>query len=201
MTYGTACVPYLAVKTLQKLAQDEKSQYPQAADIIMKDFYVDDVLTGTDDIREARLIRDQLIVMLKSGGFNLRKFNSNNNQLLTELPDNIVERKPHKLPYSKDSTIKTLGIFWDAESYKIRFKCLSTTDKSSTNVTKRTVVSDIAKLFYPLGIISPIIINAKILMQDLWRNDIKWDDVLTEKLNYLWLQFKQDLTLLTYFNI
>ncbi|XP_054290792.1 uncharacterized protein LOC129005810 [Macrosteles quadrilineatus] len=122
VTYGTACAPYLAIKTIQQLAQDERSQYPQASNVVMKDFYVDDVLTGTDDINEARVLRDQLVGMLKCGGFNLRKFNSNSNALLADLPDDMVERKAHKLPNSNDSTIKTLGIFWDAESDKIKYK-------------------------------------------------------------------------------
>ncbi|XP_054276573.1 uncharacterized protein LOC128995581 [Macrosteles quadrilineatus] len=203
VTYGTACAPYLAIKTIQQLAQDERSQYPQASNVVMKDFYVDDVLTGTDDINEARVLRDQLVGMLKCGGFNLRKFNSNSNALLAELPDDIVERKAHKLPNSNDSTIKTLGIFWDAESDKIKYKYMLSTDNkaASTSVTKRTVLSDIAKLFDPLGIISPIIINAKILMQDLWKQNMKWDDVLPEQLHKRLLQFKQDLTLLSNFNV
>lgn len=44
VTYGTTSATYLAVKTLQQLALDDKKLYPVASKIIMNDFYVDDVV-------------------------------------------------------------------------------------------------------------------------------------------------------------
>ncbi|CAK1583275.1 unnamed protein product [Parnassius mnemosyne] len=45
VTFGTASAPYLAVKTLQRLAIDEGSAYPLVAEKVKKDYYVDDLLT------------------------------------------------------------------------------------------------------------------------------------------------------------
>lgn len=51
VTYGTASVPFLAIRTLYKLADDEGSSYPSAALVLKNDFYVDDVLTSGDNLQ------------------------------------------------------------------------------------------------------------------------------------------------------
>ena len=46
VTYGTTCAPFLAIRTLHQLADDEAEQQPVAAALVKRDFYVDDLLTG-----------------------------------------------------------------------------------------------------------------------------------------------------------
>lgn len=48
VTIGTSCAPYLAVKTFRQLATDEKSASPIAVEPILNDFYVDDLVSGSD---------------------------------------------------------------------------------------------------------------------------------------------------------
>ncbi|GBN87425.1 hypothetical protein AVEN_214446-1 [Araneus ventricosus] len=52
VTYGTKCAPYLAARVLQQLLSDEQDNYPLAA-AAGKDFYVDDILSGTEDLSSA----------------------------------------------------------------------------------------------------------------------------------------------------
>lgn len=53
VTQGTASAPFLAARTLHQLANDEGGRYPQAAECLKNDFYVDDLLTGTSTIEAA----------------------------------------------------------------------------------------------------------------------------------------------------
>lgn len=48
VTYGLACVPFLAMRTLRQLVQDEGCRYPEGAAVLRRDVYIDDVLTGAD---------------------------------------------------------------------------------------------------------------------------------------------------------
>jgi hypothetical protein len=64
----------LAVRSLHQLALDEKEHFPIAHRIVLNDFYVDDVLTGANSETEATKLQDQLIKMLKRGGFKLDKW-------------------------------------------------------------------------------------------------------------------------------
>jgi hypothetical protein len=69
VTYGTACAPFLATRSLLQLADDEQSSFPEAAQVTKKDFYVDDLLTGCSSEEEARTLQTQLVSMLQRGGF------------------------------------------------------------------------------------------------------------------------------------
>ena len=73
VTYGTSCAPYLAIRTLLQLAEDEGSRFPLAKQALRSDTYVDDIVTGAEDIPSACKLRDQLIQMLQAGGFPLNK--------------------------------------------------------------------------------------------------------------------------------
>jgi len=73
VTYGLACAPFLAIRILHQLAYDEAARYPEGAVVLIRDVYMDDVLTGADSIEEALQIQNQLILLCKAGGFPLRK--------------------------------------------------------------------------------------------------------------------------------
>jgi Protein of unknown function (DUF1759)/Putative peptidase (DUF1758) len=77
VTYGTASAPFLATRCLQQLADDEQHRFPKAAPIVRRDMYIDDVLTGHDTIDEALELQAQLIDLLDSSGFPLRKWCAN----------------------------------------------------------------------------------------------------------------------------
>lgn len=73
ITYGLACAPFLAIRTLRQLAEDEKETAPLGSAILLTDVYMDDILTGEDTLPVAEAIRDQLVQICKAGGFPLQK--------------------------------------------------------------------------------------------------------------------------------
>ncbi|GBM40967.1 hypothetical protein AVEN_250296-1 [Araneus ventricosus] len=46
VTYGTTSAPFLATRTLQELAKDERENFPIASKVLLEDFYMDDCLSG-----------------------------------------------------------------------------------------------------------------------------------------------------------
>ncbi|GFS51934.1 DUF1758 domain-containing protein [Trichonephila clavipes] len=46
VTYGTVSAPFLATRTLKALADEEKAEFPDAADVICNDSYMDGILSG-----------------------------------------------------------------------------------------------------------------------------------------------------------
>lgn len=190
VTFGTSAAPYLAIRTLQKLAEDEKINWPNASNIVQKEFYVDDVLTGADTITEAKALQAELITMLKSGGFNLRKWTSNNVQLIEELPADFKDSKSELL-FAEKGSIKTLGVRWHPSSDHFGFSITFQGEQYPS--TKRTILSSIASLYDPLGWLAPIIITAKIFMQNLWITGSSWDTPVREIMQEQWNRFKSDL--------
>ena len=54
------------------------------------------------------------------------------------------------------------------------------------SLTKRNILRVIAKVFDPLGLISPVVIEMKVLFQELCKCKIGWDDELPEHLQRRW---------------
>lgn len=165
VTYGTAAASFLAIRPLQQLGHESAHDAPEGSSVILKDFYVDDLLTGGNSIEELSRVRDQLINILERGCFKLRKWASNDPRLLHGMPDS-VSASNRLLDLSSSDTAKTLGLIWVPTKDQI---CYSTNQtEAPTFVTKRTILSATAKNFDPLGLLAPCIILPKVLLQKLW---------------------------------
>nr|CAI5826088.1 unnamed protein product [Callosobruchus analis] len=169
-----------------------------ATRIIREDFYMDDLLTGSDSKDELLCIQHEITKLLSDYGFQLRKWLCNEPKLLNEF--NVDSKIDVSVLNIEDEACKTLGVFWDAKNDQIKY----TMNNHGTNrefYTKRTVLSIISQLFDPLGLLGPIIINAKLIMQELWKEQVGWDEELPKNINKKWIHFKNDLAKVNEINI
>jgi len=109
VTYGTASAPYLAVKCLQRLAECEWKDFPLAAPKVLSDFYVDDLMSGASSQAEALQLQKELNELSARGGFELRKWASNDPALLIFLPPELIDSST-SLAIQEDQSVKTLGV-------------------------------------------------------------------------------------------
>ncbi|XP_037922958.1 uncharacterized protein LOC119659107 [Hermetia illucens] len=188
VTYGTTSAPYLATPCLVELANTSKESHPLASGAI-KDFYVDDVMTGSNSLKEAVKIQDELKTLLQSAGFNLRKWCADHERLLSSIPSK--DRKVELfVDDSTDEGVKRLGLTWNPKLDHFR---ITTIWNEPTKVTKRRVLSDTSRLFDPLGFVNPAITLAQIFLQELWSLKLDWDEAIPLGLHTRWLQFRQEL--------
>ncbi|XP_054706729.1 uncharacterized protein LOC129216539 [Uloborus diversus] len=181
VTYGTSSAPYLAIRTLQQLAYDEASKFPLASAVTLSDFYMDDVVSGASTIKEFEEVQKQLLEMFKTSGMFFHKWSSNvSNSIFNSAGEN------HSFDEKSENEKKALGINWNPTEDKFSFKVSL---KPRISYTKRDVLSDIAKLYDPLGLIGPIICKAKIFMQRLWLLRLKWEDKLPDSIATEWRNF------------
>lgn len=147
VTYGTTSAPFLALRVLQQLTQDEGTPFPLALPVLRDQIYVDDCIFGADDKLLALQTRDQLVKLLAKGEFRLRKWTSNCPSLLAD-----IDSSDHGLACDKklsaDESLKVLGIAWHPDHDTIRFRTSLT---AAPGNTKREILSTVAKLFDPLG--------------------------------------------------
>jgi hypothetical protein len=179
VTYGFASSSFLAARCLQELASAEEKSHPKAAEVILRDFYVDDLITGADTVDNANAIFKEINTVLNKGGFELHKIHSN--QL--SISDRAME--------DKQPTIKTLGVIWDCDSDTIKYSIHLKPNQSKT-ITKREILSVIARIFDPLGLVGPATISGKIIMQKLWATKLNWDESLPIELHTTWNHFLQN---------
>lgn len=193
VTYGTASAPYLAIKSMQTLANLESERFPIGAKIVESNFYVDDVLSGADSEPECIRAQGELIALLDSGGLSLRKWASNSENVLAQV---IPAHRECQLPLSieDESSISTLGIQWHPAADVIGFKI--NLDSDSARWTKRSFLSAASRLYDPLGWVGPCIIVVKIMFQEMWKLNLDWDDELPVDLANRWNQIRISLHLL-----
>ncbi|XP_012542634.2 uncharacterized protein LOC105840293 [Monomorium pharaonis] len=174
LTYGLACAPFLALRTITQLIEDEGKQSPLAIPPLTKGRYVDDIFGGADSIEQTKDIIKQQINLCTAGGFPLQKWTSNNSKML-EFTSFNQHQRPTTIHFEDTPTVYILGLCWNSVSDSLQFTINSV---KSTSITKRIILSTIAKIFDPLGFLAPIIISAKILIQELWPIKLSWDDQL-----------------------
>ncbi|XP_054745961.1 uncharacterized protein LOC129250357 [Anastrepha obliqua] len=85
VTYGTRPASFLAIRAMHQLANDEAESYPLGAQIVLRDFYVDDMITGSDTAEEAIEIMGQTSQLLAKGNFKIRKWCSNDQAKPTKI--------------------------------------------------------------------------------------------------------------------
>ncbi|RLU24048.1 hypothetical protein DMN91_004257 [Ooceraea biroi] len=177
VTYGLTCSPFNAIRIVRQLATDEGSRYPLAADVLLRDMYVDDVLSGDETISRAKEKAQQVDRIFMAGGFSLHKWSSNKPAVLDDIPsDRQTTDSSREL--ASDALSRALGLSWrpSDDSFVIRVQFTA----PSTRITKRSVLSKIAQIYDPLGWITPVTIIAKMLIQDLWRLGRDWDEELPD---------------------
>ncbi|XP_070068132.1 uncharacterized protein [Drosophila takahashii] len=193
VTFGVNCAPFLAIRVLQQLATDVQLTHPRASKVIRGCMYVDDVLSGADSAEEAHLTIRELQSALDSAGFPLRKWTSNHKEVLAHIETNHLLNAEF-LEIDTESTAKTLGVRWKATSDEFFFAPPDLSNEAT--LTKRHVLSQIAKLFDPAGWLAPFVICAKIFMQEIWLHDLGWDDELPIELCQKWHDFFQSYSVL-----
>jgi hypothetical protein len=147
VTYGICSAPFLAIRTLLQLASDEQSRFPRAAAVVRSDIYMDDIVTGCDSVQDALELQEQLIKLLQCGQFELRKWASNALPIIEHLDSSFRQDVRDFDSGDSVASVKILGLQWlpsqDVFSFKVK-----PTDRTCT---KRTILSEIARIFYPLG--------------------------------------------------
>lgn len=180
VTYDTASAPYLAIRVLQPLADDGEFIFPLGAAALRHHIYVDDILAGADTLGEAETVR-----LLASAGFKLDRWAASHPTLCSG------ESSGEKLISSTDC-VGALGILWAPHDDTLRLRAVPAL-ASRKEATKRSVLSDVARLFDPAGWAAPVLITAKILLQDIWLAGIQWDDPLPEALRERWRKYAATL--------
>lgn len=185
VTYGVGPSAYLAISTLLRLARDEAARFPRASRALSRNTFVDDIHGGDNCLPTALRLRDELILLLSSGGFHLKKWASNSPELLNGIP--VDDQLP-------SGAMRVLGLVWNPVSDTLGFPIDEMVINDDKPITKRLVLAQTAKLYDPSGYASPVIMFAKSFFQRLWRLSLDWDSPIPFELQKEWSGFKRSLS-------
>ncbi|XP_061721087.1 uncharacterized protein LOC133527908 [Cydia pomonella] len=196
VTFGVASAPFLALRTLRQLAIDEAANFPLASQVLRNEVFVDDVVTGANTVEDALTLQHQLLSICKAGTFELRKWTSNSAEFLSHLNDDASNHDDALIlsALDTDTSVKVLGLKWNPKSDIFTYQ----TDgvANSRKCTKRIMLAEIAKIYDPLGFLSPVTVFVKHLIQLLWVSGSGWDSASPQGICDLWFRFIDELPLL-----
>ncbi|XP_062558009.1 uncharacterized protein LOC134222881 [Armigeres subalbatus] len=195
VTYGLASSPFLATMSLFKLAEDGQQEFPAAAAVIKRSCYIDDALSGGHTIEDTVKLCTELEKLLYSGGFEAHKWCSNTQKVLQHIPTDLRGNDFNVKDGNTSYVIKTLGISWNPEEDWFTMQ-VEPARNESEGISRKKILSDIAKIFDPLGFVGPVITAAKLIFREVGMLNINWDDEVPEHLAKRWRNFREELYVL-----
>nr|XP_027231770.1 uncharacterized protein LOC113823351 [Penaeus vannamei] len=198
--FGGVWSPSCANYALQHVTKEFKEEYPQAVlNTVLRNFYVDDCLKSVKTLETAVPLANQVIHLLHRRGFNLTKFVSNSPLLMNNISKERWVKSFTTLDISLDKlpTECALGMLWNTESDNFRFN-IQIKNKPRT---RRGVLSTLNNVYDSFGYVSPFILKARRLFQQLCRLRTGWDDSLPKDLEEQWGRWMRDLPIIKEFSI
>ena len=190
--FGASSSPCCASVALKKTANDNKASFDVlTVYTVNRNFYVDDCLKSVSTVPEAHRLVCQLSNLLAQGGFHLTKWINNCREVLKSIPPS--ERAPsiRDLDLEDLPLDRALGTQWDVEKVTLSFKVA----KREVPNTRRGMLSLISGLYDPLGFAAPFILPAKMLLQELCRQDYGWDEQIPDEKRLRWRTWAVSLKL------
>ena len=188
--FGGTWSPSACNFALRQTAKDHAHLYgEEAADTVRRNFYVDDCLKSVDTVEEGRALIQQLQGLVAAGGFHLTKWTSNTPSLLDQVPASQHSKQQSQHVTGSHAQEHALGIRWnvgkDTFGYAIQVP--------QRSVTKRGILSTLSSVFDPLGLVGPFILRARLIVQDLCRLCIGWDEPVPKEVCVRWSSWIRSL--------
>ena len=196
LPFGLVCSGYVASHILMKIhaKKYEKTHLKKAAEFIASSTYCDDTTYGGDSPDSVKLLTSQIKQIFDDCSFPSHKYSSNSAEALMDLDPSLICTK---------KIIKVLGSFWNTEQDSLTFKYFEAPgyaldmdddekDKlilqdseeiDKTIYTKRQLASQLAKLYDSCGLISPLILRGKLILQTSWLLKMDWDEKFPPEVN------------------
>ncbi|XP_044741882.1 uncharacterized protein LOC123302855 [Chrysoperla carnea] len=194
VTFGVKSSPFLALRIIQQLAEDEQTSYPLASKVARNNMYMDDLITSVHCLSEANELYREMIEFFKSGGFEIVKWATNSRQLLEIVPDSLRANNPKNFD---SELMKILGLQWQPNSDMLSFN----RSFEKVTCTKRNILSIVARIFDPCGFVAPVTLQLKLFIKELWTHKLDWDQTPPNSFVKRWEDFVIEMPLLKNFKI
>ena len=203
VSFGDKPAGAIASLALRKTAEIGENEYPEASSLIKKNTYMDDVIGSRESVPEMKRITCDVEVILNEGGFQIKEWiTSYSHESMVSLDQVGCDR----------DVSKVLGVVWDTRRDELRFRVRLNFSEKKRKVrigedmtvdsikvefpkviTRRILLSQVNGIYDPIGLASPFIVRAKLLLRDLTAAKVGWDEPLSEEDRLKWYGFFNEL--------
>ena len=198
LVFGLTPSPAILTETIQYHLTRYLLTEPLRVKQLAESFYVDDFISGVCADDGGFNLYQKAKEIMRAGGFNLRKWKTNSPTLQKRINEAERSSGTPATHGSEQETVKILGLNWDCKADGLYFDLTEVIVLAkSLPPTRRSILSLSAKLFDPLGLLSPFIIGTKILFQILCKDKVGWDEELKGNLLKRWNRLVSELEALS----
>ncbi|XP_051161418.1 uncharacterized protein LOC127281645 [Leptopilina boulardi] len=185
VVFGLKCSPFLLGAVLKlhfsnllQAAKDGKGSWScEIIEKLSKSFYVDNCTTSVESKEKLQDFIKSAKEMMALGSFDLREWEYTRDDS------------------DKESTL-VLGLLFNKIRDTISVNPALLKDEGDTVVTKRSILSVAHKVFDPIGFTSPVTLLPKLLLKNLWKQKLDWDDPVDKDTQKAFLNWKEQLSYL-----
>ena len=156
--------------------------------------YIDDFISGHDEVQITCNMIKEADRIMGEGHFHMCKWVSNDPTVA-----DLLKRDFSSSLSQAGSAEKVLGMGWDPTDDSFYFDGIPV--PSNPVVTKRLILSVIARFYDPLGFLAPVTVVGKMLLQKTWRLGLKWDQTVDADIQSAFLSWLESLSTLRGFRI
>ena len=190
--FGAASSPGCANFGLRQVASDFATDFGEdVRDFIHQEFYVDDGLKSLPTVQQAVDLISRTKQLCEKGGLHLHKFVSNSREVLKTVPEEDRAKNVREINLLHDDLPleRALGVQWCVESDAFNFR-ITLQDKP---LTRRGILSTVMSIYDPLGLLAPVVLTGKQILQTLCKLTADWDDPLPDVLRERWEKWRIDI--------
>ena len=176
--FGLASSPFLLGGVIQYHLDGCTAEHPDAVEEIQRSLYVNDLVRGEETVEQIREKKSTFTEIFSKATFTLHKWNSNEQELEVEetqkSEDNLSSAKQELGVTSGECGL--LELKWKKEIDEIGVAYPS----EAAQPSRRSILDKIAKIYDPLGLVSPTILQRKMLYREACDGKYAWDAPLPE---------------------
>eukprot|EP00794_Sanderia_malayensis_P005856 gene5856-biopygen4856 len=188
--FGLVQSPFLLGATIEEHLSSCESNHSTEIEEIRRSLYVDDVISGACTVEEAQHLKKTAISVFGEAAFQLHKWHSNMEVLESEGVEKDGDQSYAKKQLGvRANETKMLGLTWNKaeDSLGIAFP------EKQAELTKRGVLRNLASIYDPLGIASPVTLLGKFVYRECCDQRLPWDKQLPEHISQMWKHFEKNL--------
>ena len=178
--FGLTSSPSCANYALKQLASDYSDEYRDASEFLSNSLYIDDGLISLNSDQQALKLINEAVELCKKGGLTLHKFLSNSSYVMQYVHENYSSESTRELP--GPDVERLLGVVWCVQSDTFQNRI----SIDSKPFTRRGILSTVSAIYDPLGFIGPFVLEGKRLLQLMCRENISWDEPISDELLPRW---------------
>lgn len=199
LIFGATCSPFIAQYIKNKNALKFQDLYPEACDVIVNNFYMDDCLHSCATETSAIKLVHDITEIHKQGGFEITRWSSNSVKVLESILNNALAQTALELKHGfTDNSERVLGLIWhpsdDTFGFQVSLHRIPNEVLNGHEPPSKAKMLSIIMSVYDLhGFLSPFLIKAKIIFQNVHRSGVEWNNRIQPNEHRQWVVWLDEL--------